>query len=274
MILSGRTIWWKKIILSSIGLLAILSLLVIVPENLEASAIVVGHDINTLGTTVAGSQEAHFAVNLANFLTSGKATKNLLLFESNPGDGTRNFATIVLNTLTNAGFALTVTPDYSTPFANFDAIFVAENYPAIGFINNTALITYVEAGGGVYLAGGVGPSAATEAAGWQTFLKNYGLAFDTQQYNGLGNVAITSIHPIFAGITALRCGNGQSIIDLGTNPNTQIVQTQIGQGMYAVVNIPGPSPTPAPATIILLGSGLVGLVGFRRIIVGKLQSDQ
>jgi hypothetical protein len=273
MIISGHTIWWKKLILSSIGLLAILSLLGIVPEKLEASAIVVGHDINTLGTAVAGTQEANFAVNLANFLTSGKATRNLLLFESNPGDGTRNFATIVLNTLTNAGFALTVTPDYSTPFANFDAIFVAENYPDIGFINNTALITYVEAGGGVYLAGGVGPSPATEAAGWQTFLNNYGLAFATQ-YNGINNVAITSIHSIFTGITALRCGNGQSIIDLGTNPNAQIVQTQIGQGMYAVVNTPGPSPTPAPATIILLGSGLFGLVGFRRIIVGKLQSDQ
>jgi len=51
--------------------------------NADASSIVVGHDINTLATspTIPSGQEPAFAVNVATFLTSGSASKNLLLFE-------------------------------------------------------------------------------------------------------------------------------------------------------------------------------------------------
>jgi len=242
---------------AAIGLWSFLVLLGGVEGNVWAGMIVVGHDINTLGTTVAGAQEATFGVNLADFLTSGKTTKNLLLFESNPGDGTRNFAPTVLNALTNAGYSVTVTQNYATPFAGHDAIFVAQDYPSVGFLNNTSLINYVQGGGGVYLAGGVGPSAASEAAGWSTFLSHYGLAF-ASTYNGINNVSITSVHPIFTGITALRCGNGQSIIDLGTNPYAELVQMQAGQGMYAVVA----EPVPVPAAVVLGAIGL-SVAGWR-----------
>ena len=231
--------------------------------NADASSIVVGHDINTLATspTIPSGQEPAFAVNVATFLTSGSASKNLLLFESNPGDAIRNFAPSVLTALTNAGFALTVTSNYATPFTGFDAIFVAQDFPVAGFLNNSALISYVNAGGSVYLAGGVGTSAAVEAAGWSTFLNNYGLAFATS-YNGLSTVAITSVHPIFAGITNLGSGNGQSIINLGTNPNAQIVQFAGTQGVYAVVNVAGTTTVPEPPTYLLSLTGVLGLLGY------------
>ena len=220
------------------------------------AAIVVNHDINTFGTIVAGSQEEIFAVNVADYLTDNSVTKNLLLFESNPGDGTRNFSTGVLNSLSNAGFSVTVTSDYNTTFASSDAVFVAQDFPAVGFLDNTSLINYVNGGGGVYLAGGVGPSASTEAAGWSTFLNNFGLAFSSSGYNGINNIAITSGHSIFTGIASLGSGNGQSIIDPGTNPNAEIIQFADDQGIYAVA-----SPVPLPPTLLLFGSSLIGLLG-------------
>ena len=67
----------------SLGFL--LSVFGAVARDARASAIVVSHDINTLGSFVAGVQEQTFAVNVADFLTAEDATKALLLFESNPG---------------------------------------------------------------------------------------------------------------------------------------------------------------------------------------------
>jgi hypothetical protein len=221
--------------------------------EVRAGNVVVGHDVNTLGTIDAGTNESTFAVNVANFLTAGDATKNLLLFDSSPFDGSRNYSPVVLNALSAAGFNVTVTTNYAMSFTGFNAIFVAEQFPSITFLNNSAMINYVNSGGGVYLAGGVGPDAGFESAGWSTFLNNFGLAFATQ-YNGLFNVPITSPNPIFAGVTSLNCGDGQSIIDLGTNPNAQIVQFDGTQGVYAVVNSAVPEPT--AFVLLLLGAGL------------------
>jgi hypothetical protein len=253
----------KNLTLLSATVLTATSALVFgtMPQKADAAGIVVGHDINTLGSAVAGIQEQTFAVNVANFLTSDSQTKNLLLFESNPGDPTRDFAPGVLAALNNAGFSVTVTSNYSTPFESFDAIFVAQDYPTVGFLDNTNLINFANAGGGIYLAGGVGDlfqGAPGEAASWSTFLNYFGLAF-APSYNPLNNVPITSNHPIFTGVTSLNSGQGQYIIDLGTNPNAEIVQSFGGQGVYAVVATSQPEQVPEPSTALgLLALGALG----------------
>jgi hypothetical protein len=228
------------------------------PLPATAGGVVVSHDINTLASFVAGAQESAFAVNVAQWLTSDGPGKSLLLFESNPGDGTRNFAPTVLAALTTAGYAVTVTSNYATAYASYDAVFVAQDFPSVGFLDNAALAGYVAGGGGVYLAGGVGPSPAAEANGWNGFLQHYGLALDTLRYNGLSSVTITGGHPIFDGITQLGSGNGQSIVKLDNNPNSQILQFAGEQGVYAVATVPEPS------TAWLLGAGLAAFVGWRR----------
>lgn len=230
--------------------------------DVQAGFVVVGHDIDTLSTSRAGTQETRFAVNVANYLTTGHATKRLLLFNSNP-DPSRDFSADVLSALAGAGFAVTVTTDYTTSYTGFDAIFVAYGFryggrPG-GFLDNAALINYVEAGGGVYLAGGVG-GVTNEAGGWSAFLANYGLAFRGPEYNTFTSVTITSTAPIFAGVSSLRSGFGSSIVDLGTNPNARIVQSESGEGVYALVGSPV-NAVPEPASVVLLAFGAVVSLG-------------
>jgi hypothetical protein len=227
-----------------------------------AGSIVVGDDVNTFGTTLAGANEARFATNVASFLTAGHATKNLLLFEATPGDGTRDYSSVILNALTTGGFSVTVTTNYSMPLTGFDAVFVAQKFPSTTFVDNNSLINYVNNGNGVYIVGGVGPSAPAEAAGWSTFLNDFGLGL-ANSYNGFTNITITSANPIFAGVPSLNVGNGQSIIDLGTDPDAQIVQTFQGQNVFAVVTT-SQTTVPEPTTLTLLGIALAGLGVVRR----------
>jgi hypothetical protein len=225
--------------------------------------IVVADDVNTFGTFLAGANEVTFATNVGNFLTAGHATKNLLLFEATPGDGSRDYSPTVLSALGAAGFSVTVTTNYATSLSGFDAVFVAEQFPGVAFVNNNALINFANNGGGVYLIGGVGPNPVVEAAGWSTFLNNYGLAL-ASTYNGFSNFPITSSDAIFNGVTSLNVGNGQSIINLSTNVNAEIVQTFAGQDVVAVVHVPVAAPVPEPATFGLVFVGSVAAIVMQR----------
>jgi hypothetical protein len=201
---------------------------------LRAGTIVVGDDVNTFSSSVAGTNEQTFALNVAGLLTTGHATKKLLLVESGT-DAERDFAPGVLSALTSAGYSITETLNDATSLSGFDAVFVAQSFPAIGFVSNSSLINFANNGGGVYIVGGVGPDAATEAAGWSTFLNNYGLAL-ANTYNGFPNIPTTA----------------------------QIVETFQGQNVFAIVNVPSASATPEPRTLgLLLGAVIAGFAARR-----------
>jgi len=222
-------------------------ILLLASSAFAAGRIVVGHDVNTLGTFVAGTNEDQFAVNLARWLT-GATSGKVLAVESSPGDGTRDYALSVKAALASAGFTVTYISDPATVSAEtlanlqaYDAVFVGETFPTQTSISPSVLTQYVNSGGNVYMYGGVDESPSGEAALLNPFLQAFGLAFDTTTYNGLNSVNITSTHPIFNGLTGktLGSGNGQDIHDLSTNPNASIVQFQGPHGVYAVVNSGG-----------------------------------
>ncbi len=233
----------------------ITGILMFFASSILADRIVVGHDVNTFSTSVAGPDEDQFAVNIADWLT-GATSGNILAVESSPGDGSRDYASNVKAALANAGFTMTYISNPTTVSAEtladlqaYNAVFVGETYPNQTSISSSALTQYVNSGGNVYIFGGVDDSASTEAALLNPFLRSFGLAFDTTSYNGLTAVNVTSTHPIFKGLTGktLGSGNGQDIHDLGTNPNASIVQFQAQHGVYAVVNGPAVA-VPEPVT--------------------------
>ncbi|MEM9412630.1 MAG: hypothetical protein AAGA30_16070, partial [Planctomycetota bacterium] len=124
-----------------------------VPE--PKSFVVVGHDVNTFATLFAGPNEVQFAVNVARYITQGKPDANLLLLGS-LNDTSRDFSADVEAALQADGFSVTIESDYSIDLDNFDGLFVSKDFPISEFVDNDALIEFVQTGGGVYLAGGVG----------------------------------------------------------------------------------------------------------------------
>lgn len=235
----------------------------------QGGRLVAGHDANVLSTYTAREQEARFAVNLARFITQRQTGGSLLLIEPSTQTTIHDYSPLVEQSLTDAGFTITVTQstDFtSESLAAYDGVFLGTVFDQpYRTIDKGALDTYLASGGGVYLFSGMGPDLIGEAAALNNFLTPYGLTFDTTPgpgnggYNGIYNTVINSDHEIFTGITSLRSANGMNLRWQEGRMDAMIVQYgPQREGLYGVVT----NIVPAPGVIALGGIG--GVLIMRR----------
>ena len=226
---------------------------------LAGGKIVVDNDEWTLSDAgfANASDTGTYALNVADWFTGGGAG-NFLAYSSNFGSDGGALAT----TMTRAGYGWTistsVTFDLPT-LLTYDGVFLAGDAA-----DTTVLANYVRAGGNVYLAGGTGWGGAYgEAAQWNPFLNQFGLAFDGSGYNGIsGNIEISSTHPIFDGVSALFQDDGSDILDVAPGtPGHQILVSQQGHGLYAVAEVPEPSGMIAAFAVL---AGMAGMIRRRK----------
>jgi len=246
---------------------AVATVLAAVSGSAQAGRIVVNHDEWTWTdagfSTAGGTNASTFAQNVVKFLdTDGTAGGNVLVYSNNFA-----FGGSFVSALGAAGYTATVNTAAPFTLANlltYDAVYLAGGAFAA---NDAILSAYVNAGGGVFIAGGTGAGGpAAEAALWNGFLGGFGLALDGRNYNGVsGNIAVTGSHPILAGVAQLFYNNGNTVIDLGTNPNASIVE---GNGLIGVYDNVGAVPEPETYALVLAGLGVLGFVARRRSRAG------
>lgn len=119
------------------------------------------------------------------------------------------------------------------------------------------MIDYVNAGGNIYIAGGVEWDSETERNAWADLLNAFGLAFHggpgLNGLNALVNIASLDFDdPLFAGVTDLYFNNG-NWVEYGSPNYHAEVFTYNGNGLFGISHVP------EPATILLLSSALLGL---------------
>lgn len=130
-----------------------------------------------------------------------------------------------------AGFGHTWVIDTSMPLAtstlmDYDGVFLG-----VIPVDNQVLIDYVKAGGNVYVYSG----GDTEPDKWNTFLQHFGLQFKSFNNGVMGDIPITSDHPLFREVDYLYHAIGTSVEDLDlSDPKNQVVATYQDEGLFAI----------------------------------------
>jgi len=209
--------------------------------SVQASLIVVANDEWPLSDADWNTPDSElFALNVAKWFTGGVSGR-FLVYSTDFG----LTGSTLSNTMISAGNSWEIVDPSS--FSHFDAAYLLQYFDAIFLAGNPAdnsvLISYVNQGGNVYLAGGTGPEGYEEAQ-WNQFLSTFGLQFGYHWNAIVGNVTIDSSHPIFEGVHQLYQVNGNSIFPTDpANAHAQILVSKNGQGLYAVYEMSNPSNT-------------------------------
>ncbi|MCU7838462.1 MAG: hypothetical protein KZQ94_03655 [Candidatus Thiodiazotropha sp. (ex Troendleina suluensis)] len=224
--------------------------------------IIAVHDVNILSSSIAGAEEAQFILDTLRFLV-GPTPGNILAIQSAvpplPGfgsspDSLRDYSTIIVNALANAGYTVDYTRDTTytlTQLQNYDAVIVGVLFPEGTMIDASALTAYINDGGNIYVYGGVSVDSS-ESATLNGLLTNFGLEF-TNVYNMLiGDLPVVSTHTIFNNVSSLEAGNGINLNDLDTNPFASIIGYSSGQPIFAAYSphCPTIQSTSIPTTSI------------------------
>jgi hypothetical protein len=169
---------------------------------------------------------ARFALNVADFFTGGQRTGRFLVYSTNQGlTGSRLAATMV-----GAGHSWTIKDPATAPaedFTQYDAVFVGQNT-----VSTYRLTEYVNGGGNVYVMSGTGYGVAD--TNWNAFLGAFGLALASKSNSLSGVTAISSPHPLFAGVQSLLFIAGNSVTVAGTYPGGEIVASAGTSGLFGV----------------------------------------
>lgn len=217
--------------------------------------------LSNTGFSANPANAAQFALNIAQWATGG-GTGSFLAYSGNFGLTESSLA----NTMTGAGHSWTVSmagPFNAAALSAYDAVFLAGN-PA----DNNELINYVNAGGTVILEGGTGwGGSVNEANQWKAFLNAFGLEYGTS-YNGIGgNIATSSAHPLFSGVTSLYQNNGNSVLDVNLlDPASSILVSYQGQGLYGIYESRSNGVPDGGLTLAFLGMAGATLMAARRRI--------
>ena len=211
-----------------------LDIFIVAPINAATipGTIIVNNDewtFTEIGFDALPTDTTQFALNVANWFTNGNLG-NFLVYSNNFGLTSTKLASI----MTGAGHSWTVTTSVDFTLANllkYDAIFLAGN-----FADNVILIDYVNSGGNVYLAGGVGwVGAVEESKQWNTFLNTFGLNYGDYYNNVHYVLPVTSTHPIFDGVDYLYYNNGNSVSEVDpSDPDTDILEFSGSDGLIGI----------------------------------------
>ena len=234
-----------------------------------AGRIIVNHDEWTLSDTGASTAGAGnvstFIGNVASFMDVDGGACNFLVYSSNFGVTQATFT----SGMSAAGCSVTAyTGVFNTgvgTLADYDGVFLA--LPPSTY-DPTALASYVNSGGSVYIAAGTGVGGSVFEAGlWNPFLNLFGLDLGAT-YNGCCGVdSVEVTHVIEAGVSQLYYNNGNTVSLVGGNPNAQIIEfsgTSLGLiGVYDDIEV---TPVPEPGTLLCL---LLALAALRQIRIAR-----